>query len=90
MKAISLNPKKKVAVFVSLLMLFALLGGPEFGARPVQRLFLVFCVGGAVALWSGREEISAFRPTTLTFWSVLFGSVVMIWSLAMLIFIRLR
>ena len=90
MNAISLSPKAKLLLFVLLLALFAVVAGPDFGLRLTWRLFLTFAVGSAIALWSGRQQISMFRLNTLTFWCVLFGAAAMAWAFAMLLFIRFR
>jgi hypothetical protein len=81
---------EKMAAFVALLILFVLVGWPDLGDRLVWRLFIAFALGAGAALWSGREQISIFRPTTLAAWWVLFGSLTMVWAFGMMLFVRFR
>jgi hypothetical protein len=90
MRAVVLKPKEKIAAIVGLLALFLVVAWPDVSLRLVFRLFLVFSIGAAVALWSGREQISIFRPTTLAAWTIIFGSLAMLWSFVMLLFVRFR
>lgn len=82
--------EEKIAAFVALLVLFVLVAWPDFDRKLVWRLFLTFAVGAGVALWRGREQISIFRPTTVTAWCVLLGAMMMTWAFMMLLFVRFR
>jgi hypothetical protein len=77
----------KLAAFAALLMAFVITAGGDFAHNyRAHRLLLVFGFGAAIALWTGRQQISMFRPTTLAPIAILFGSLVMMWSFAMLLF----
>ena len=84
------KPQEKAAAFAALLTLFVLAGWPELSTPPGWRLFLIYSLGAAAALWRGREPISIFRPTNLAFWWMVFGGVAMIWSFAMVLLSRFR
>jgi hypothetical protein len=78
----------KIAAFAALLAGFVITAGADFAHNcRAHRLLLVFGFGAAVALRTGRQQISMFRSTTLTPIAILFGSRVMVWSLAMPFFI---
>ncbi len=90
MRALVLRPKEKFAAFLGFLTLFLIVAWPDISLRLVMRLFLIFSVGTAVAVWGGREQISIFRPTTLAALAIIFGSLAMCWSFVMLLFVRFR
>lgn len=80
---------EKMVVFASLLILFWLIGGFEYShGYGFSRTSVRFVVGAAVALWLRPEPIGTFRQVSFHGLAVLLGSLLMLWSVVMTLFLR--
>jgi len=82
------TPVEKLVVFASLLILFWLIGGFEYAHGSGLRSSVRFVVGAAIALWLRPEPIGTFRQVSFHGLAVLLGSLLMLWSVVLTLFLR--
>lgn len=83
-----LTTVEKLVVFAALLLLFWLTGGFEYSHGYGLSGGVRFVVGAAIALWLRPEPIGTFRQVSFHGLAVLLGSLLMLWSVGMTLFLR--
>ena len=82
-----LTRMEKVVVFVSLLILFWLLGG--FDVEQLRRRHAItFVVGAVLAVWVRPEPVGLLQPVRFDAFPILLGSLMMVWVVAILLLTR--